>query len=84
MGTRAAGGGVEGLRAMLGERRVVDEAPEEGIPGAATVPRPHAREYRCSGCGYGAILRPALPVCPMCGGVSWETARSPLPPRFAD
>jgi rubrerythrin len=25
-------------------------------------------EFRCSGCGYGAVVRRALPPCPICGG----------------
>jgi hypothetical protein len=30
-------------------------------------------EFRCSECGYGiSISRAKLPLCPMCGGTSWE------------
>jgi len=30
-------------------------------------------EFRCSECGYGiSISRVKLPLCPMCGGTSWE------------
>jgi rubrerythrin len=29
-------------------------------------------EFHCSECGYGVTIVRALPVCPMCGGVSWE------------
>jgi rubredoxin len=29
-------------------------------------------EFRCSECGYGAIVHRELPPCPMCGGTSWE------------
>jgi rubredoxin len=29
-------------------------------------------EFHCSGCGYGVTIVRALPVCPMCGGTSWE------------
>jgi rubrerythrin len=32
-----------------------------------------AGEFRCADCGYGAVLRRALPLCPMCGGASWES-----------
>jgi rubrerythrin len=35
-------------------------------------------EFRCSDCGYGAVVQRALPPCPMCGGTVWETR----PPRF--
>lgn len=70
---------------MLSERRMAEEAPMEGIPGAAAAPRPAAGEYRCSACGYGAILRPALPLCPMCGASAWEHAARARPATaFAD
>jgi rubrerythrin len=29
-------------------------------------------EFHCSDCGYGVTIVRALPVCPMCGGRSWE------------
>ena len=29
-------------------------------------------EYHCSECGYGVTVRRELPVCPMCGGTTWE------------
>jgi rubrerythrin len=29
-------------------------------------------EYHCSECGYGVTVFRELPVCPMCGGESWE------------
>jgi hypothetical protein len=36
-------------------------------------------EFQCSGCGYGVTIYTKLPVCPMCGGESWEqTAWSPF------
>jgi hypothetical protein len=34
-------------------------------------------EFRCSDCGYGAVVHRALPPCPMCGGTVWESR----PPR---
>jgi hypothetical protein len=37
-------------------------------------------EFRCSDCGYGAVVHRALPPCPMCGGTVWES----LPPRVVD
>ena len=37
-------------------------------------------EFRCADCGYGAVLRRALPTCPMCGGTTWESRA----PRRAD
>ena len=36
-------------------------------------------EFRCSDCGYGAVVHRALPPCPMCGGAVWETRPSRLP-----
>jgi rubrerythrin len=29
-------------------------------------------EFHCSECGYGVTINRALPLCPMCGGESWE------------
>jgi rubrerythrin len=29
-------------------------------------------EFRCAECGYGVIVRTALPACPMCRGAVWE------------
>ena len=29
-------------------------------------------EFHCSDCGYGVIVSKQLPLCPMCGGQSWE------------
>jgi rubrerythrin len=33
---------------------------------------PAKGEYHCSECGYGVAVFSELPVCPMCGGKSWE------------
>jgi hypothetical protein len=41
-------------------------------------------EFHCSDCGYGVTIVRKLPLCPMCGGRSWEQTpwspfrRSPL------
>jgi hypothetical protein len=35
-------------------------------------------EFHCSDCGYGVTIVRALPLCPMCGGASWE--QSPWSP----
>ncbi|HZT94189.1 MAG TPA: hypothetical protein VE985_06920 [Gaiellaceae bacterium] len=40
-------------------------------------------EFRCTDCGYGAVVQRALPQCPMCGGTVWERL-GPLVPRLAD
>jgi rubrerythrin len=29
-------------------------------------------EFHCAECGYGVTIIRALPICPMCGGRSWE------------
>ena len=29
-------------------------------------------EFHCADCTYGIAVRGPLPVCPMCGGTSWE------------
>jgi rubrerythrin len=64
---------------MLTERRTVEAKAE---PNVAEVTL--AREYRCAGCGYGAVLRSARPSCPMCGGTTWESpARGPALRSFA-
>jgi rubrerythrin len=31
-------------------------------------------EFHCSECGYGVTIVRTLPLCPMCGGSSWEPA----------
>lgn len=36
-------------------------------------------EFHCAACGYGVTVHRALPLCPMCGGESWEqSAWSPF------
>jgi rubrerythrin len=35
-------------------------------------------DFRCAACGYGAVVRNALPPCPMCGGSVWESRGSPV------
>jgi rubrerythrin len=34
-------------------------------------------EFFCSECGYGVTIQQRLPLCPMCGGTSWEQRRPP-------
>jgi len=31
-------------------------------------------EFHCAECGYGVTIVRALPLCPMCGGSSWEAS----------
>jgi rubrerythrin len=35
-----------------------------------------AGEFFCSECGYGVSVQQRLPLCPMCGGISWEQRRA--------
>lgn len=42
-----------------------------------------AGEFRCTDCGYGAVVHRELPPCPMCGGTIWES-RGPAAPRSVD
>ena len=39
---------------------------------AAPVAQPGMLTFHCSSCGYGVTIVRALPICPMCGGSSWE------------
>ena len=47
-----------------------------------------AGAFRCAECGYGVAVRSVLPICPMCGGRTWEEsprgtyARSSTRPFF--
>ncbi len=69
---------------MLDERGIVDATPTEAVGAPAAAPAVVPREYRCAGCGYGAVLRSARPSCPMCGGTTWESpARGPALRSFA-
>ena len=42
---------------------------------------PASGDFRCAECGYGVCVGRALPICPMCEGISWERGwtRMPLP-----
>jgi rubrerythrin len=53
---------------------------ESGFVEFAVTGKKLSGEFRCSDCGYGAVVHRVLPPCPMCGGTVWETR----PPRFAD
>ena len=62
---------------MLVERALVETSPDAEPPALAA----RAAEYRCGDCGYGAMLRHALPICPMCGGFRWEPGAEGPPAR---
>lgn len=38
----------------------------------ALIEQTRRREFRCAGCGYGAIAVTAPARCPMCGTTGWE------------
>lgn len=40
-----------------------------------------AFDLRCSGCGYGVVVRIAPESCPMCAGTTWEHPPRPRRPR---
>lgn len=48
-------------------RSAVDEYVEFRSAG-----EPVKGEFHCSECGYGVTIVRLLPLCPMCGGSSWE------------
>ncbi len=54
----------------------VDEVPEASFDFVqfCSTGEPAKGEYHCSECGYGVTVHRELPVCPMCGGESWEQA----------
>jgi len=39
-------------------------------------------EFRCTDCGYGAVVHRTLPPCPMCHGTVWES-RGAVEPQSA-
>jgi len=41
--------------------------------------QPVKGEFHCAECGYGVTIVRSLPICPLCGGDSWEqTSWSPF------
>lgn len=55
----------------MSELRVSRTDPAEYIEFFASG-APAKGEFHCSACGYGVTVHRALPLCPMCGGDSWE------------
>jgi rubrerythrin len=60
-----------------------DPLPDEGFLEFLVAGTQAVGEFRCSDCGYGAVIQRLLPHCPMCGGEVWES-RPPSGPRFSD
>jgi len=56
-----------GLRLAI----VHDVRPSGRSPWSPSEARPR-EEFRCSGCGFGAIVALPLARCPMCGGGTWQ------------
>ena len=62
----------------MSEARLSRSDPDEFVEFFATGAQTKG-EFHCSGCGYGVTVHRSLPLCPMCGGDSWEqTAWSPF------
>jgi rubrerythrin len=62
------------MRETITSRAAIDEYVEFRSTGETV-----KGEFHCSECGYGVAIVRALPLCPMCGGRSWErSAWSPF------
>jgi rubrerythrin len=53
---------------------------ESGFVDFAVAGTEASGEFRCTDCGYGAVVQHTLPPCPMCGGTVWMSRG----PRFVD
>ena len=62
---------------MIQDTSTVRVAPDEYVEFLSTGTAAKG-EFHCSQCGYGVTIVRALPLCPMCGGTSWE--QSPWSP----
>jgi rubrerythrin len=49
---------------------------ESGFVDFSVTGTPASGEFRCTDCGYGAVVQRTLPPCPMCGGTVWESRES--------
>lgn len=56
--------------------------PDDGFVEFALAGAPAKGDFRCTDCGYGAVVQRVLPICPMCGGAIWE--QRPPSWRFGD
>jgi rubrerythrin len=57
------------MQETTASRLATDDYVEFWVTGAVV-----KGEFHCSECGYGVAIVRALPLCPMCGGQSWEQA----------
>jgi rubrerythrin len=53
----------------------VEPVSEDGFIAFRAAGEQATGDYRCSQCGYGVSVRRTLPMCPMCGGGTWESWR---------
>ena len=56
----------------------LEAALVDGVPVVCSTGTRAAGAFHCVECGYGVIVREQLPRCPMCGGETWERARTSL------
>ena len=68
---------VEESSAPVGRAQVEASLDDIGFVAFAVAGSPAAGEFRCTECGYGAVVQRLLPQCPMCAGTVWES-RGPL------
>ena len=76
--------GVQVHESAGGRRVATTEVPldESGFVDFTVAGAQVSGEFRCTDCGYGAVVHRALPSCPMCHGTVWER-RGPVAPRRA-
>jgi rubrerythrin len=64
---------------MIRDVQASEATEDEGYVHVAAAGDCVKGEFHCSECGYGVAVVRELPVCPMCGGTSWEqSAWSPF------
>lgn len=75
---------VEQSVASVGRAPVEVSLDDAGFVEFAVAGTSVAGEFRCSECGYGAVVHRVLPACPMCGGSIWESRGPAGSARRAD
>jgi hypothetical protein len=60
---------------MLDEARKLDSTGGDFVELVKTG-APAAGAFHCCGCRYGITIQAKLPLCPMCGGTTWERTPS--------
>ena len=59
------------MRGQVEQSALLSNAPVEAVD-FAVAGTEAAGEFRCIGCGYGAVVQRVVPACPMCAGTVWE------------